>query len=138
MKKNCSAGEGLNAWCPRCTMQSEHTIISIIDNAPKRIKCNTCEEHHTWSAKLSGKSHGQLKSTGRRERSKEALYKTYLTRLAESDPAHSIKYTIKGNFEKDQIIEHITFGIGLVLSVIQENKIEILFKDGPRLLIQNQ
>jgi len=138
MNKNRSAGESLNAWCPRCTMQSEHTIISIVDNSPKRIKCNTCEEHHNWSAKPSGKSHGQSKSTGRRERSKEALYKTYLTRLAESDPAHSIKYTIKGNFEKDQIIEHITFGIGLVLSVIQKNKIEILFKDGPRLLIQNQ
>jgi hypothetical protein len=70
--------------------------------------------------------------------SKEELYEKYLSRLAGDDSANSRKYNTKGSFKKDEIIEHINFGIGIVLSVVQVNKIRILFKDGTRLLAQNQ
>ncbi len=45
---------------------------------------------------------------------------------------------MKGSFKKDEIIDHPKFGLGIVSSVIQEHKIEILFKEGPKLLVQNQ
>ncbi|KPK31436.1 MAG: hypothetical protein AMK70_12500 [Nitrospira bacterium SG8_35_1] len=138
MTNSYSAGESIKAWCPRCNLKSGHTIIAIVDNSPKKIKCNACDEQHNVSAKPSGKSRTGSKSTTRKSRSKEAMYEKYLSRLTGGDPANSIKYNIKGNFEKNQIIVHLKFGIGIVLSVIQINKIEILFKDGPRLLTQNQ
>ena len=119
-------------------MISDHTIIYIVDNLPKKIKCNSCDEHHNVSAKHSGKSRTKQSSSARKARAKEATYQAYLSRLAEGDPANSTKYNIKGNFIKDQIIDHLRFGIGIVLSVINFNKIKILFKDGSRLLIQNQ
>ena len=138
MNNSYSAGEYIKAWCPRCNLKSDHTIIAIVDNLPKKIKCNSCDEHHNLSAKQCGKSRTISKSTIRKSRSKEATYEKYLSRLTGGDPANSIKYNIKGNFEKDQVIDHLKFGIGIVLSVMQIDKIEILFKDGPKLLIQNQ
>jgi hypothetical protein len=132
MKNNCSAGGDIKAWCPRCNLKSGHTIIAVVNNSPKKIKCNTCDEHHNFSAKPSGKS------ITRKSRTKEITYQEYLSRLTSGDPANSIKYNIKGNFKKDEIINHLNFGIGIVLSVIKVDKIRILFKDGPRLLIQNQ
>jgi hypothetical protein len=138
MNNSYSAGGYIKAWCPRCNLKSDHTIIAMVDNLPKKIKCNSCDEHHNLSAKQSGKSRTASKSTIRKSRSKEATYEKYISRLTGGDPANSIKYNIKGNFIKDQVIDHLKFGIGIVLSVIQINKIEILFKDGPKLLIQNQ
>jgi hypothetical protein len=128
----------MEAWCPRCNMKSDHTIIAVVDNSPKKIKCNTCDEHHNLSARPCGKSRSKLKGTTRKTGSKETTYEEYISRLAGGDTASSRKYDTKGNFEKDEIIDHLRFGIGIVLSVIQLNKIKILFKDGPRLLIQNQ
>jgi hypothetical protein len=136
MNNSYSAGGYIEAWCPICNLKSGHTIIAIVDNSPKKIKCNTCDEHHNLSAKPSGKSRTKTKRVTRESRSKKVMYEEYLSRLG--DPANSKKYNTKGNFEKDEIIDHLNFGIGIVLSVNQGNKIKILFKDGPRLLIQNQ
>ena len=138
MNKTYSAGENIEAWCPICNLKSGHTIIAIVNNSPKRIKCNTCDEHHNLSAKKSGENRTKKKSLTRKTGSREATYQEYLSRLTGGNTANSIKYNIKGNFNKDEIIDHLSFGIGIVLSVIRSDKISILFKDGPRMLTQNQ
>jgi len=71
-------------------------------------------------------------------RYREAAYKEHLAQLTGAGPVDSRKYNTKGNFKKDEIIDHLKFGVGIVLSVIHSHKINILFKDGARLLIQNQ
>ncbi len=138
MNNSCSEGGNIKAWCPWCDLTSDHTIIAIVDGSPKKIKCNSCDEYHNMSPKPSGKRRGNLKISARRAKSREATYQDYLSRLTGGDSANSRKYTTKGNYKKDEVIDHLKFGIGIVLSVIQINKINILFKDGPRLLIQNQ
>jgi hypothetical protein len=138
MNNNCSVGGYIEAWCPRCNLKSGHTIIAIVDNSPVKLKCNACDEHHSLSSKPSGKRQIKQNSSALKSRSKEVTYEEYLSRLTGGDPDNSTKYNIKGNFIKDEIIDHLSFGIGIVLSVINFNKINILFKDGPRLLIQNQ
>jgi hypothetical protein len=138
MINSYSTSGDIEAWCPRCNLKSGHSIIAIVDNLPKKVKCNTCEEYHNLSAKPFKRSRTKSKSSTRKTRSKETTYEEYISRLRGDDPANSRTYNTKGNFEKDDIIDHLNFGIGIVLSVIQVNKIKILFKDGPRLLIQNQ
>ncbi len=138
MINSYSVGEDIDAWCTKCKLELGHTIIAIVDNVPKKVKCNTCDAQHTFRAKPFKRSRTQSKSPTRKTRSKETTYEEYISRLRGVDPANSRKYNTKGNFEKDEIIYHLSFGIGIVLSVIRVNKIKILFKDGPRLLIQNQ
>ncbi|MEC4675694.1 MAG: hypothetical protein VST72_02060 [Nitrospirota bacterium] len=61
-----------------------------------------------------------------------------MSRLTDGDLSGATKYRIDGNFEKDETIDHSKFGIGIVLYVIQNDKIEVLFKEGPKLLVQNK
>jgi hypothetical protein len=138
MINSYSVGGDIDAWCTKCKLELGHTIIAMVDNLPKRVKCNTCNAQHNFRAKPVERSRAKTKSSTRKTRSKETTYEEYISRLTGGDPAKSRKYNTKGNFEKDEIIDHLSFGIGIVLSVIQVNKIRILFKDGPRLLIQNQ
>jgi hypothetical protein len=138
MINSYSVGGDIDAWCTKCKLELGHTIIAIIDNLPKKVKCNTCNAQHVFRAKPVKRSRSKSKISTRKTRSKETTYEDYISRLRDGDPANSKKYNTKGNFEKDEIIDHLSFGIGIVLSVIQFNRIKILFKDGPKLLIQNQ
>lgn len=138
MTDNYSTGGEIEAWCTKCKLELAHTIVAIVDNLPKKVKCNTCEGQHIFRNKPSEKSPAKVKTANKRAKAKETTYQEYLSRLAGGDLSSAKKYSLKGNFNKDEIIDHPTFGVGVVLSVIQANKMEILFKDGPKLLSQNQ
>jgi hypothetical protein len=138
MIKNYSAGENIDAWCTKCKLELGHTIVDIVDNLPKKVKCNTCNAKHNYRTEPVKRSRTKSTNSTRKTRSKETTYEEYLSRLTGVDPANSRKYNTKGNFSENEIIDHLKFGIGIVSSVIQVNKIKILFKDGPKLLIQNQ
>ncbi len=133
-----STGESIDSWCSKCKLELGHTIVAIVDNAPKKVKCNTCNSQHNFRSKPLSKSRKKSATTSRKRKSKETTYEEYFLRLQNSDPANSRTYDSKENYKEDEIIVHLRFGIGIVLSVIQTNKLKILFKDGPKLLIQNQ
>lgn len=135
---NYSAGDPIDAWCTRCKLELEHTIIAMVNNVPGRVQCNTCKGQHNYRAKPSGKKKQRSTTAGRGRRSPEEEYNEYMAQFLGVDPLHATKYSIRDNFRQDQLINHPTFGIGIVLSIIQINKIEILFKTGTKLLVQNQ
>ncbi len=138
MINNDSAGEYIEAWCTKCRLELGHTIVAMVANVPKRVKCNTCNSLHNFRAKPSDKKQTKPKSLNKKMRSQETNYNESISRFTDNDLSNAKKYRIEGNFEKDEIINHPKFGIGIVSSVIQSNKIEILFKDGSKLLVQNK
>ena len=139
MIKSYSVGEDIEAWCTKCKLELDHTITAMVDNLPKKVECNTCKGKHNYRAKPSERTRTKTRTTVRKARkSITEKYNEVLSGLAEGALSNAIKYSIKGNFEKDDIIDHSKFGIGLVLSIIKINKAEVLFKDGLKLLIQNQ
>ena len=137
MTSNYSVSGYIDAWCTKCKLELEHTIVAMVDDFPKKVKCNTCQGQHNYKAKPAERSRTKSNGTARKRKAKESTYETYLGLLKESDVANVKKYSMKDNFEKDQVIDHSKFGTGIVTSVINPNKIEILFKDGTKLLGQN-
>ncbi len=135
MFENYSAGDYIEAWCTKCRLELGHTIVAMVDNAPRRVKCNTCNSEHNFRIKSSGKK--RIPSTGK-TKPRNRGYGELISRLSDSDLSRARKYSIEGNFEKDEIIYHPSFGVGIVSSVIQADKVEALFRDGPRLLAQNR
>ncbi|NOZ70200.1 MAG: hypothetical protein GXP46_13385 [Deferribacteres bacterium] len=138
MFENYSAGDYIEAWCTKCRLELGHTIVAMVDNAPRRVKCNTCNSEHNFRAKPSGKKRTKGTPSIKKTKSRNRGYRELISRLSDSDPSNAKKYSIEGNFEKDEIIYHPTFGLGIVSSVVQADKVEILFRDGPRLLVQNR
>ena len=47
-------------------------------------------------------------------------------------------YTIKGSFQMGDVINHPTFGQGIVEKLIDDNKIEVLFQDDYRTLMHKK
>ncbi|RJQ19885.1 MAG: hypothetical protein C4560_05790 [Nitrospiraceae bacterium] len=137
MLNNYSAGGYIAAWCTKCRLELGHTIIAMLDNSPKRVKCNTCNGEHNFRTSPSEKKQAKPEHSAKKTKSQKTNYNEYMIRLTSCNLSTAKKYSIKGNFGKDDLIDHPAFGIGIVLSVIQINKIKIFFKDGPRLLIQN-
>ena len=143
MGNNYTVGGYVDGRCTKCKLQLGHTIIAMVNNSPARVKCNTCNSEHNFQTKEFGKSRASLKnspksaSSSKKIKTQEANYNDYTFRLAGYDLSAAQKYSVSGNFKKDEIIDHFKFGVGIVLSVIQSNKIEILFKDGLKILIQN-
>ncbi len=139
MIKSYSVGEVIEAWCTKCKLELDHTIAAMVDNLPKKVECNTCKGKHNYRAKPVERTRATTKGTVRKVRKTITdKYNEVLAGLAEGDLSNAVKYSIRGNFAKDDIIDHPKFGIGVVLSIIKINKAEILFKDGPKLLVQNQ
>ncbi|MCC7202385.1 MAG: hypothetical protein IT393_06985 [Nitrospirae bacterium] len=143
MKNNYTVSGPVDGWCTKCKLELVHTIIAMANNVPVKVKCNTCNSEHKFRAKPSGttrpKSATSSKSASpaRKIKTPEAHYNEYMSRLTDYDLTRVRIYSMSGSYKKDEIIQHSKFGVGIVLSLIQNNKIEMLFKDGPRILIQN-
>ncbi|MBI5741850.1 MAG: hypothetical protein HZA16_14195 [Nitrospirae bacterium] len=135
-----SAGGDIEAWCTKCKLALGHTIIAMVGNSPKRVKCNTCDGEHNYRAGRTEKKvrAASEKAPTRKLKSQEKNYNDYLSRLAGADMTNARKYSIKSDFKKDEVIDHPQFGIGIVVAVIQLNKIDVLFRDSHRLMVQNR
>ena len=137
MTKKYSVGGDVDAWCLKCKMELSHTITAIVDELPKKVKCNTCSGLHVYRLKPVKKSASAAKKTTRKRKPKISDLEIYESRLAGFDLAKATKYTMEGSFAQDEIIDHPYFGPGIVISVFSSKKIEILFKDGLKMLVQN-
>ena len=133
MSTQYQAGENIVSWCTKCKLVLDHTIVAMVDDLPKKVKCNTCNGRHIFRAEEPVKK-ATSKST---RKPKITPYEAFRSELSEEALSNAKKYVIKGNFRKDQVIDHTQLGIGLVTSVVQKTRIEVLFEKGEKLLIQN-
>jgi hypothetical protein len=137
MTDSYKTGEYINAWCTKCKLELGHTIVAMVENVPKRVKCNTCNGQHNYRNAPAASNRIKSIHAKRKTKARDTKYQEYMLRLSDDGLSNAQKYTTKGSFEKDDVIEHSKFGTGIVVSVIHMNKIEIFFKDGPKLLAQN-
>ena len=140
MSNDYSVSGNVDGWCTKCKLLLAHTIIAMANNMPVKVKCNTCNSSHKFRTKQSGISKprsAKPKNPARKVKTQEANYNDYMSRLTDYDLTRVKIYSMDGSYKKDEIIEHFKFGVGIVLSLIPTNKIEMLFKDGPRVLVHN-
>ncbi|MBC8412218.1 MAG: hypothetical protein ISR96_12510 [Nitrospira sp.] len=136
MTESYTVGGDVQSWCTKCKLMLRHTIVAMVENSPKRVQCNTCSGAHNYRAGEPVKSASKPRVPKAPKREKSAI--EYLERLETADMSMAKKYNFAGNFEKDELINHPKFGLGIVSLVKNEKKMEIVFKDSTRLLSQNQ
>jgi hypothetical protein len=103
-----------------------HTVEAMVNHKITRAHCNTCGAQHAYrcnppgtaSAKIRGRSSGN---------SAKAL-------LRGKDVGQSRAYKTSERFQTDEIVDHPTFGIGLVVRLRDSNKIDVGFSDGVKTL----
>ena len=125
-------GGDVDSWCAKCKQMILHTIVAIVDDKPKKVQCNSCKANHVYRAQQPGTKKAKKTAAG----AKTALKASDYERLMEGrDRTSSRRYSTKSQFQKSELITHPKFGLGIATALKDTTKVEILFPDGPRVLV---
>jgi hypothetical protein len=136
-KKVMSVGDEVDSWCTKCKLMLAHNVEAMVDGQIEKVICKTCNGKHKYRPnppKSRTKKPSSRKRTTRTRRKKDPAA-IWEETLANKDLSQPRAYSMQSIFVEDEIIEHSAFGIGLVTDIRAEGKMEVLFKDGPKLLV---
>jgi DNA-directed RNA polymerase subunit M/transcription elongation factor TFIIS len=122
--------------CPKCEMELNHVVVA--HNAAgivERVKCHTCGGEHKYRP---DKKRATKKTSVNQISTKEVDSKETFERLAQKfREKKPLPYRMSGSFKNDDVIDHGTFGMGIVISA-SHDKMEVAFSDRPRILVCNR
>lgn len=147
-EKVISAGDEVDSYCTTCQIVLAHRVVAVVEGKPEKVICKTCGKRHKYRpnppksrTKKTSTSSGTTKTktatkkrTARTRKTKDPAV-VWEELLAEREGAEVKMYSMDGVFNKDDIIEHKKFGRGLVKEIQIEGKMEVLFKEGTKLLV---
>jgi hypothetical protein len=127
------AGE-VDAFCTRCKLTLAHTIVAMVGSKIARVRCNTCGGEHAFRSAADAASRATRSSpTPARQRT----ILSFADRIAHSNPAEATPYNPKLTYALDQLINHPTFGLGIV-TALRQDKVDVAFKAAEKTLIQGR
>ncbi|MDZ7268029.1 MAG: hypothetical protein ONB48_09995 [candidate division KSB1 bacterium] len=127
-------GREIETRCGKCKTDTLHTIIKVKkDGSIARVMCNDCKSEHIYRDK-SAAAKDSVKKTAPRATRRKKDYDSLMAEISENDVKD---YTSADDFTETKAIRHRSFGIGVITKIHNNTRIEVLFKDGPRLLGQN-
>jgi hypothetical protein len=131
-----AVGKDVDSWCTRCKLVLAHTVEAVANGRITRVHCNTCGGQHVYRARPPGSGTG-----ARRTRSDGPAAKPvrdYASLMKGRDPASARAYGLTERFKDGELIRHSTFGLGVITSLKDANKIEVSFPDGSKTLIHRK
>jgi hypothetical protein len=137
-------GGEVDAFCTRCRLTLAHTILAMVGTKIARVRCNTCNGDHVYRAapgttdkptasRARSTSSSSTPRSGRASAEDKVII-SFEEQLAGKDIANAPRYSPKETFKVDQVIQHPTFGLGLVTAV-RGNKVDITFKAETKTLV---
>lgn len=139
IQQRLNAGSEIDARCTRCKLVLNHTIVAMVGSRVVRVKCNTCGGEHAFhSAKpAEEKQPTERKATSSRPaaapKNVESSHDEWVRALNAAQGA-SLGYDMNAAYRAGDIVDHPSFGKGVVVAAYRPNKMEVLFKDGKKIL----
>jgi len=145
-----SAGDIIESRCTKCREVLNHRIVAMVEGKVVRVECNTCNGVHNYYPPPAAKEAKAAKAPKKAATSKPRST-TATPRASRRDPVEvereewaslqptfdidkALAYDMNGRYLTKRLILHSVFGLGVVKSVIVPNKMQVLFKDGIKLL----
>lgn len=122
-------GDRVDSYCGRCKMMLAHTVEAVENGKIKKCHCNTCGAQHAYRAKAPKRGAGVPATLDTSD---------YEKLIKSQDPGKAKKYAISERFQPTELIKHASFGVGIVLTCKESNKIEVLFQDGAKTLVHGR
>lgn len=115
--KTAQLGGDVDAYCGKCKETREHVIAALNDKGGiSRVQCRTCQSNHLYRERQTRTSSPRSTAgTGRKGSAKE---------IDDSGPLRP--YSMTERFNIGDRVEHVKFGIGVVVGVRSE-KIDVKF-----------
>jgi hypothetical protein len=132
-----------------------HRIIAMEGPKIARVECRTCNGHHNYRRPKSAPASAVTKSE--RAPAKGSTTRAAPAMSMRKQAAHDLErqrevtwekavlgkpvtsfraYRASQTFSSGDLIRHGKFGDGYIVRIIDRQKVEVMFKDGPRTLAQ--
>lgn len=143
MTEDLHVAGDVDSWCTKCRMWLAHTIVAMVRGVPKRVLCNTCHGEHTYRPNVPGESKAKTRGTGVRQgraakKPKARKVSEWETRVGGLDRRKALSYRPAETFEAEQLMDHPSFGLGLVVAILTGSKIKVLFESGDKILVHGR
>ncbi len=122
------AGADVDAYCTKCKLVLAHVIIAMKGPHPVRVECKTCRAVHAYKRETPSGAKKAPREVGPRVSELDKL-------LAGKDISKATRYAPAVRFEEQEVVDHKLFGIGIVTRALSDDKIEVVFKDGVKVLV---
>jgi hypothetical protein len=145
--RKLSAGDIIEARCTKCREVLNHRIVAMVEEKVVRVECNTCKGLHNYHAPPVAKTAKAPRTAAvPKTRTTPAVPRTskkdpveiereeWASLQPTFDPDKAHLYDMTGRYKVKHLIQHPTFGLGIVRTVIVPNKMQVLFQDGIKLL----
>jgi len=123
--------------CSRCDNNMNHVVVAKgADNYVARVKCLICGSEHNYKHEPVKKilSARILKISAAPKTSSYKLFEEARSSATNKVP---VDYNIGNSYAKGTLLQHLNWGEGVVFKVF-DDKIEVIFRDSIRTLVQNR
>ena len=135
-------GGDVDSWCGKCKRILAHTIEAMVGDKPARVHCNTCNAQHSYKPHEPGGVARQVRQReaggGLGPQPPKARASRYQVLLKGKDMALAKSYSIKDSYALGDVVQHPSFGFGVATAVKDGTKIEVLFENGPKVLVHGR
>jgi hypothetical protein len=141
MPQPIKVGGEVDAFCTRCKLVLGHTTLALVGKRIARVRCNTCQGEHQFHAespedrvRAKARKPSRALDPSAATRASLTIGGADLDRMLQGkDLSHPRKYRTTESFTKDEVLDHSSFGLGVVL-VLRGERMEVLFRDGIKTL----
>lgn len=145
--RELSAGDIIESRCTKCREVLNHRIVAMVEGKVVRVECNTCRGVHNFHAPPAAKTPKAPKKAATvkprstssaprvsRKDPVEAEREEWASLQPTFDPEKALPYDMNGRYLAKRLVLHPVFGLGIIKTVTVPNKMQVLFKDGIKLL----
>lgn len=133
-------GGEVDAFCTRCNLNLAHTILAMVGPKIARVKCNTCQNDHVYrgvQTAMQANSFTKPRKSAKAAAAEEKVTIGFQERIEGKDASKARTYSPKDTYALDELINHPTFGLGIVAEV-RHDKVTIHFKADEKTLIHGR
>ena len=120
-----SPGDPIEARCTKCREITNHIVVAMDGDTPVKVECNTCKGQHKYRKPVVKRQPASPKTVGHKE---------WAALRPDMDPAKAKEYSMDAKFSAKDLVNHPKYGLGLVLRIAGDRKMEVLFEGGKRLM----
>jgi hypothetical protein len=124
-------GADIDTFCSRCDLTLAHIVVAMDKTKVVRVQCKTCKTVHAYR---SGEKTRSPRSSEPRSTS-NASARDYDKVMAGKDLSRAKRYDAKTTFAEGEIVDHKLFGLGLIVKVLSDGKIDVVFRIGSKVLV---
>ena len=122
--------------CKKCGQNRYHKVLAHKTEKSAKVECEVCHKKGTFTLKkpkVSRKPKAAKTAGESLTKSQQStLWKDLTDKMADKK---GTAYSMKAQFQKDEVITHPKFGRGFVISS-SGHRLEVLFEDSVRALVQ--